>query len=90
MTESKVMHPKAMSAPAEVPWEEINEPGAYVEVGSGELYRIPPEALLRGASPMIAKVSNTSSRYVRVSTNPFITLLEARKLASNHNIEPNF
>lgn len=90
MSEAKTMHPKTMSAPAETPWEDINEPGAYVEVGSGELYRIPSEALLRGASPMIAKVSINSSRFVRVSTNPFITLLEARKLASNHNIEPNF
>jgi hypothetical protein len=29
----------------EVTWEGISEPGAYLEVGTGDLYRIPKEAL---------------------------------------------
>jgi hypothetical protein len=31
----------------EVSWQDISEPGTYVEVGSGDLYRIPKEALFR-------------------------------------------
>ncbi len=62
-------------------WEELNEPGAYVEVGSGDLYRFPTEALIAGASPIML---------VQVSANPFCTTLHARMVAAEHNIEPNF
>ena len=71
-------------------WEDLNEPGAYVEKGSGDLYRIPKEALMHGASPLIRKESFGSSRLVQVSKNPFITTLEARLIACGHNITPNF
>ena len=74
----------------EVTWETISEAGAYVEVGSGDLYRIPQEALLPGCSPMIRKESAGASRLVQLSPNPFITTLAARMLACEHNIEPNF
>jgi hypothetical protein len=74
----------------EVPWDNVNEPGAYVERGTGDLYRFPKEALLRGASPMIHKESAGASRLVKLSGNPYITTLEARLLACAHNIEPNF
>jgi hypothetical protein len=39
----------------EFSWEGIEEPGTYVEMGSGDLYRIPKEALLTGSSPLIRK-----------------------------------
>ncbi len=74
----------------ELSWEDITEPGAYVEVGSGDLYRIPLEALIQGASPLIRKESVGASRLVRVSKNPFITTLEARMLCAEHNVAPNF
>src|SRR5437667_10444644 len=45
----------------EVAWESVNEPGAYVEKGSGDLYRIPKEALVPGASPAIVKESRGAS-----------------------------
>lgn len=74
----------------EVGWEDINEPGAYVEVGTGDLYRIPKEGLIPGSSPVIQKASTGASRLVRLSSNPFVTTLQARMLACEHNIEPNF
>ncbi|MGH8857775.1 MAG: hypothetical protein ACREXG_07070, partial [Polaromonas sp.] len=69
---------------------EIPEPGAYVEKGTGDLYRIPKEALLQGASPLIRKESAGSSTLVQVSKNPFVTTLEARMICAEHNIAPNF
>ena len=39
----------------ETNWEDVQEPGAYVEEGSGDLYRIPKEALIDGGSPIIVK-----------------------------------
>jgi hypothetical protein len=74
----------------EVAWESVSDPGAYVEVGTGDLYRIPKEALIPGSSPVIRKESAGASRLVQLSPNPFITTLQARMLACEHNIEPNF
>ncbi len=74
----------------ECSWQGLSEPGAYVERGSGDLYRVPKEALIPGASPMIRKESLGASRLVQVSKNPFVTTLEARMIACEHNIEPNF
>lgn len=77
------------SAP-EISWESVEEPGAYVEKGTGDLYRIPKEALIRGASPIIVKESNGASRLVQVSKDPFVTTLEARLKCAQLNIQPNF
>lgn len=74
----------------EVMWENIHEPGAYVERGSGDLYRIPKEALIQGGSPVVVKESRGASRLVQLSRDPFITTLEARLICAQHNIQPNF
>jgi len=87
MTSVEPQHTVALPA---VGWEDVNEPGAYVEIHTGDLYRIPGEALVRGSSPVIRKESAGASRLLRLSTNPFITTLQARMLACEHNVEPNF
>lgn len=74
----------------EMSWEGVTEPGAYVERGSGDLYRIPKEALVPGGSPIIHKESRGASRLVQLSKNPFVTSLEARLRCAQHNIEANF
>lgn len=74
----------------EVSWQDIREPGAYVEVGSGDLYRFPREALLQGASPLVRKDSAGASRFVKISSDPYITTLEARMICAEHNVKPNF
>lgn len=84
------IEPQQRTSLPEVPWQDLSEPGAYVERGSGDLYRIPKEALIPGASPMIRKESLGASRLVQLSKNPFITTMQARLMACEHNIEPNF
>ncbi len=84
------MQPQARSVLPELSWEQITEPGTYVEVGTGDLYRIPKEALIHGSSPVIRKESLGASRLVQLSNNPFITTFQARMLACEHNIQPNF
>ena len=74
----------------ECTWHDIEQPGAYVDLETGDLYRVPKEALLRGASPLIRKESNNMARLVRISKNPFVTTLEARLTCCEHNITPNF
>lgn len=84
------LEPEHRFSLTEVSWDSVTEPGAYVERGTGDLYRIPKEALIRGASPMIHKESHGASRLVKVSSNTFVTTLEARLCCARHNIEPNF
>ena len=74
----------------EVSWQDIGEPGAYVELGSGDLYRIPKEALLQGSSPVVRKESTGASTLMQVSKNPYVTTFEARMLCAEHNVTPNF
>jgi len=87
---TKSVEPHQRCSLAEVTWDELNEPGAYVERGSGDLYRIPKEAIIPGGSPIIHKESSGASRLVQVSKNPFVTTLEARLRCAQHNIDPNF
>jgi hypothetical protein len=74
----------------EVSWDDLEAPGFYVSRSTGNGYRVPWEALIKGASPVIEQVSKKPSRLVRLSENPFIPLIKARNLAANCNIEPNF
>ena len=82
--------PENRTSLMELSWEDISEPGAYVEKGSGDLFRIPQEGLVRGGSPLIMKESRGASRLVLISRNPFVTDLEARHRCAQYNIEPNF
>ncbi len=82
--------PETRAVLPEFSWGDIQEPGSYVERGSGDLYRIPKEALVPGASPVIHKESRGGSRFVLVCRNPYVTTLEARLRCAQHNIEPNF
>ncbi|HWP57472.1 MAG TPA: hypothetical protein VNL14_06270 [Candidatus Acidoferrales bacterium] len=74
----------------EVSWEDLTQPGAYVDTETGDLYRIPKEALLPGGSPLIQRESKGRSRLVRITADPFIETHRARLLCAEHNIKPNF
>ena len=63
------IQPQHCSSLMQTTWEELTQPGAYVEEVTGDLFRVPREAL-HGASPIITKVSNGEPRLVRVSDNP--------------------
>jgi hypothetical protein len=82
---TKSVEPHQRYSLSEITWDELNEPGAYVERGSGDLYRIPKEAIIPGGSPIIHK-----ERLVQVSKNPFVTTLKAGLRCAQHNIDPNF
>jgi hypothetical protein len=81
-----------MSALSEISWQGVNEPGAYVERKSGDLYRIPKEALTKvhGGSVGIIKESSSASILAKLSDDPFISSFNARLVCAQHNIKPNF
>ena len=61
------IEPQHRGSLSEVPWQDVNEPGAYVEKGTGDLYRFPKEALIAGASPVVRKESGGASRLIQIS-----------------------
>lgn len=89
-TQNVSVEPQQRTQLMECSWHDITEAGAYVEFGTGDLYRIPKEALLQGSSPLIRKESTGASRLMQVSKNPFVTTLEARMICCEHNVTPNF
>jgi hypothetical protein len=88
--ETQTTERKISPSHPEVSWGDLEAPGFYVSRASGNGYRVPAEALIKGASPVIQQVSAQPSRLVKLSDNPFIPLIKARNLAANYNIEPNF
>ena len=71
--------------------EEISEPGTYVDIVTGALYRVPARALLEGALPASWKeMTAGGSQFVQVSKNPYIHSLEARIICAAHDIQFNF
>ncbi len=89
-TTNSSVYPQQRQVLTEVTWNTIAEPEAYVEIGTGDLYRVPKEALLTGASPLIHKESRGGSRLVQVSRDPFVTTMQARLICAEQNITPNF
>jgi hypothetical protein len=69
-------------------WSEINQPGTYVEVATGNLYRITEESLAIRKS--FATPGDSGPVVVQLSTDPFILELAARIACARHNIPSNF
>ena len=89
-TKMRSIEPRPTESLSQVPWQDIKDPGAYVEVGTGDMYRFPKEALSQGASPLVRKESAGASRLLKISDNPSITIFEARMICAEHNVPPNF
>ena len=101
------MNPEKASRTAKRPplrrlaWEQIREPGAYVELETGTLYRVPPETLAGKACPLVEQQGSEGpqpvrahpsrdSQFVQVSGNPHIFSLGARMICVEHDIQPHF
>ena len=69
-------------------WEEIREPGAYVDVTTGELYRISDETLNHRSLARGARARGP--QFVQLSRDPSIFPLGARMLCARHRIAHNF
>ena len=74
----------------ECTWYDIAQPGAYVDLETGYLYRIPTTALQQRAAPLIQRESTRVSRLIRVSTDPCIPTQAARLICCQHNITAHF
>lgn len=73
-----------------IPWDQINEPGAYICNWSGHLLRVPEDGVAPGRSPVLSMVGTEPLFVTKISSNPFITITKARLLASNFDLNVNF
>ena len=71
------------------PFDEIQEPGVYV-TQHGELFRIPPEALAEGRSPVITWLSKGSNMVTFITDDVWAPISKIRQLASNVDLKVNF
>jgi hypothetical protein len=74
----------------EYSWEEVGEPGTYVEKETGDLYRIPKGLLSEKSPPFIYWAKSRIHRLIQLSKNPFITTFVARIICAEHNLKSNF
>ncbi len=88
--ENASIKPKQSFRHLQMTWRDIDKPGAYVDVGTGDLYRIPREAVLEGSSPLIRRESSGTSSFIQVSKNPYVTTMEARMICAEQNVQPHF
>jgi hypothetical protein len=74
----------------ECTWHDIEQPGAYVDLETGYLYRIPAEALRQRAVLLIRRESTRVSRLICVSKDPCVPTQAARLICCQHNITAHF
>ena len=87
-TETQQMHPSQNLV--NVPFEEVQTPGCYVAKTTGNLYRIPAEALALGRSPLIEIVSKTGTLMTKIAEDPWVPINKARQLCADADLYPNF
>jgi len=72
---TKSVEPQQRFALSEVTWDDLNEAGAYVERGSGDLYRIPKEALI----PILeARLRGSRTDELRTALREILAIAEDR------------
>ncbi len=72
-----------------VRFEEIQEPGVYV-TERGAMFRVPPEGLAQGHSPLISWESKDSVVVTRICEDPYAPISRARQLAADADLGVNF
>ena len=73
-----------------VPFDQIQECGAYVCCWSGHLLRVPEDGVTAGRSPLINIVGCDNLFVTKISHDPYITITKARLLACNCDCNVNF
>ena len=71
-------------------WTHIDQPGFYVNKGTGQGFRITRELLIPGASPALSVLGAEGERFVQLSTDPFIPVSAARMLCADNDVSPEF
>ena len=82
--------PSSTGARVTGPFSAITEPGCFVTITDGTLFRIPPDGLAPGRSPVISITSKSEFLVTRISADPWIGVSKARQLAADLDVPVNF
>ncbi len=74
----------------EMSWNDIEHPGCYLIVNSGDLVRVPKDALAPGHSPLISITSTGGTRVARLSDDPGEPISTLRAFAADNDYFVNF
>ena len=72
------------------PFERISRAGAFVLNRTGDLIRVPDEALIEGRSPTIDIVSKEPWMVTKIANDPYLPLGAARARAADMDLFVNF
>ena len=75
---------------AEMEWNGIDEAGCYLIIETGELARVPQEALAPGHSPLVTLTSQKETRVARLSENPAEPISVLRAIAADNDYFVSF
>jgi hypothetical protein len=89
-TTAKVRETRGANFGAQMPFEDINEPGCYVSNWSGHMIRVPEDALKIGHSPLIEILGRDTMVVTKLSCDPYIAISKARLLAADQDLGVNF
>ena len=70
---------------SEMDWNQIDEPGCYLFMDTGQLARVPQEALSPGHSPLLTITSSKPTRVVRLSESPAEPISVLRAIAADND-----
>ena len=82
--------PSSSSRLTETQWNNIQDPGCYLMVQSGDLVRISPESLAPGHSPLLTFTSKNEIRVAKLSQNPSEPISVLRAIAADNDYFVNF
>ena len=74
---------------ASFPFDEVQKPGVYV-TQQGDLFRIPPEALAEGRSPVITWKTNGSNLVTLITEDVWAPISKIREMAADADLFVNF
>ena len=74
----------------ETQWNNIQDPGCYLMVQSGDLVRISPESLAPGHSPLLTFSSKNEVRVAKLSGNVAEPISVLRAIAADNDYFVNF
>ncbi len=90
MTEARFETKETQGALKVLNFNEINEQGCYVLLDTGQLVRVPSEAITPGTSPLITIHQQGITRAALLSDNKAELVSTLRDIALNNAIKPNF
>lgn len=69
---------------------DVHTPGCYVARQTGDLFRVPAEALGEGHSPNLEIVSTPPKVVTKIADDPWVPISKARQMAADADLYVSF